>query len=68
VYSVKGLDMNTPALLTSVSIRPKRSIAPSAIRSAVAGSLTSPATVSTSGSFDGSILSELATTAQPRAR
>src|SRR5580693_696188 len=29
--------MNTPALLTSVSIRPKCSIAPLAIRSAVAG-------------------------------
>ena len=60
--------MNTPALLTRVSIRPKRSSAAPAIRPAVAGSVMSPATLSTSGSPDGSIVRALATTAQPRSR
>src|SRR5580698_2503586 len=60
--------MNTPALLTSVSMRPKRSSAASMIRLAVAGSPMSPATVSRPGSADGLILRALATTAQSRLR
>src|SRR6516165_5244927 len=60
--------MYTPALLTRVSMRPNRSSAPSMIRSAVAGSAMSPATVSTAGSSDGLIVRALATTAQPRPR
>ncbi len=63
-----GLEMNTPALLTRVSMRPKRSSAASAIRPAVAGSAMSPATVSRSGSCDGLIVRALATTAQSRLR
>jgi hypothetical protein len=60
--------MYTPALLTRVSTRPKCSRAAAMIRSAVAGSETSPATVTSSGSADGSIVTALATTAQPRWR
>ena len=39
--------MNTPALLTSVSIRPNRSTASLTTRSAIAGSVMSPSTAST---------------------
>jgi hypothetical protein len=60
--------MNTPALLTRVSTRPKRSSAAPTIWPAVAGSAMSPATVSTPGSRDGVIVLAVATTAQPRAR
>src|SRR6266508_3230753 len=57
--------MKTPALLMRVSMRPKRSSAPLMIRSVVAGSDTSPSTVSTAGSAAGLIVREVATTAQP---
>src|SRR6202020_3203241 len=60
--------MYTPALLTRVSMRPNRPSAASMIRSAVAGSVMSPATASTSGSSEGAMVRALATTAQPRAR
>src|SRR5487761_318905 len=65
---MNGLETKTPALLTRVSTRPKRSIAWLMIWSAVACSEMSPSTVRTSGSFDGLMLSEFATTAQPRCR
>src|ERR1700751_5667605 len=45
--------MYTPALLTKVSMRPNRSSAASAIWSAVAGSVMSPATVSRASASDG---------------
>src|ERR1700733_7151036 len=60
--------MYTPALLTRVSMRPNRPSAASMIRSAVAGSVMSPATASTSGSSEGAMVRALATTAQPCAR
>src|SRR6516225_9206269 len=60
--------MAAPALLTRVSMRPKRSSAASTIRPAAAGSVMSPATVSRSGSSDGLIVRALATTAQVRPR
>src|SRR6201986_5663582 len=60
--------MHTPALLTKVSRRPKRSSAASTIRPAVAGSVMSAATVSRSGSCDDLIVRALATTAQSRPR
>jgi hypothetical protein len=60
--------MTTPALFTSVSMRPKRSSAASTIRPAVAGSLMSAATVSTFWSGDDLIVRAVATTAQSRAR
>src|ERR1700684_3120964 len=60
--------MNTPALLTSVSMRPKRSSAASMIRLAVAGSPLSAGTGWRSGPADGLILRALATTAQSRLR
>jgi hypothetical protein len=65
---VNGLEEYTPALLTSVSMRPNRSSVASMIRAAVAGSAMSPSTVSTSGSSDGLIVPAVATTAQPRPR
>ena len=67
MYSVNGLETKTPALLMSVSTCPKRSSAAPTIRSEVAVSAMSPATVSTSGSSDGLMVSALATTAQPSA-
>ncbi len=42
VNSVNGLETNTPALLTSVSIRPNRSRPAATTRSAVARSAMSP--------------------------
>src|SRR4029077_9458680 len=60
--------MHTPALLTKVSRRPKRSSAASTIRPAVAGSVMSAATVSRSGSCDDLIIRALATNAQSRPR
>jgi hypothetical protein len=63
---VNGLEVKSPALLTSVSVRPNRSSAAPVIRSAVAGWVMSPATVSTSGSAEGLIVRALAT-AHPRA-
>src|SRR5262249_49784294 len=50
------------------SMRPKRSSAPPMIRPAAAGSAMSASTVATSGSREGLIVSEVATTAQPRCR
>src|SRR5262249_41855310 len=57
-----------PALLTSVSARPKRSSACDTMRSAVLGSAMSPATARISGSDDGLIERELATTRKLRSR
>ena len=68
MYSVNGLEMNTPASLTSESTLPKRSSAAPTIRSEVAGSAMSPSTATRSGSSDGLIVSAFATTAQPRRR
>jgi hypothetical protein len=63
VYSVNGLAMKMPALLTSESTRPNRSRAVSTTRSAVAGSAMSPATVARSSASCWSIEREFATTA-----
>lgn len=52
-----------PALLMRVSIRPNRSTAEAATRSAVAGSAMSPCTVTTSGSWEAAMVREVATTA-----
>jgi hypothetical protein len=62
VNSMNGLERKTPALLTSVSMRPKRSSAVLTMRWAVSGSPMSPATASMSGSAPGLIDRELATT------
>src|SRR6516162_3410904 len=60
--------MKAPALLTSVSMRPKRSSASDTMRSAVLGSTMSPAIVRMSGSDDGLIERELATTRKLQSR
>jgi hypothetical protein len=65
-YSTNGFDRKTPALFTSVSTRPKLSIAASTIRLAVSGSAMSPATVSRSGEVPRSIVREFVTTQYPR--
>ena len=59
---VNGLEMNTPALLTSVSTRPNFPTASPITRSATAGSVMSPATASTSTDASGLMDRELATT------
>ncbi|MNI70803.1 hypothetical protein D3C73_1266370 [compost metagenome] len=61
MYAVNGLAMKMPALLTRVSMRPKRAIASRMTRWAVSGSPMSPATVRMSGSVDGLIEREVAT-------
>ena len=48
---MNGLGMNTPALLIKVSMRPKRSMAPLTIRSAVSGLLMSPSMTRIAGSW-----------------
>src|SRR5208283_2587326 len=53
--------MNTPALLTRVSMRPNRSSAAPTMRPAVAGSVRSAAMVSTPGSSEGLIVRAVAT-------
>jgi len=68
VYSVNGLETNTPALLTKVSTRPNRSIARPMIWTAVARSVMSPSMVKTSASPDPLMVTAFATTAQPRCR
>jgi hypothetical protein len=62
VYSVNGLAMNIPALLTNVSTRPNFSTAVPITRSATAGSAISPAMVITSAEASGLMDRELATT------
>jgi len=57
-----------PALLTRVSMRPKRSMAAAMTRSAVAGSAMSPGTARIPSSLAGAIERELATTAYPSLR
>jgi hypothetical protein len=55
--------MKMPALLTTVSTRPNRSIAASTMRWPTPGCAMSPGTVSTIGSSLWAMLRELATTA-----
>ena len=62
VYCVNGLAMKMPALLTSVSMRPKLCIAVPMTCSAVSGSAMSPATVTSPSSLDGLIEREVAIT------
>lgn len=61
VYSMNGLAMNIPALLTRVSTRPNFSIAPPITRSATVGSAMSPAMASTSAEVSDLMDRELAT-------
>ena len=65
---VNGLAVKIPALLTSVSMRPKRSTPSLKIRAAVAGSAASPAIARTPGSLLAAIERELATTRKPARR
>jgi hypothetical protein len=60
--------MKIPALLITVSIRPKRSMAASTTRCPTPGCPMSPATVTTIGSSLSVIVRELATTAYPSLR
>jgi hypothetical protein len=62
---MNGLETNTPALLISVSIRPKRSVAALTMRSAVIGTAISPSTTRIPGSLANLLMPidrELATT------
>ncbi|MNL73622.1 hypothetical protein D3C87_1991080 [compost metagenome] len=59
---MNGLATKIPALLTRVSMRPKRSIVSRITCWATSGLPMSPATVRMSGSVDGLIEREVATT------
>ena len=60
---MNGLPMKTPALLTRVSIRPKRSSVSSMTVWAVSASAMSPDTVSRPGSLEAGIARAVPTTA-----
>ncbi len=67
VYSVNGLPMKMPALLTRLSIRPKRSSACPTTRCAVSAWAMSPCTVRRSGVVGGGIEREVADDGVPGA-